>query len=305
MTISNPSENKGIDAPSTSLVPATRGPVVNSSDDDTPGERRLRVSPRLNKGMSRAGKKELTSLREKGNDKKLSVASDKQRRVSLDYKSQERAESVSQLISKPEAFGEESPSTHLGPVIRKNKARPKSESLTNSSHSIESEDATDWEVNSEEKYPIISTTSREMPDLQREQEDHPLIRQQMTRAKLQLVDRLMEEFWIVFNKDWKASSRQRGQTSAPATGSYATNSQTSPRKTNSRKRSLDRGDDQDPGDEDGRGSKRFGSALGSPAITNKVENYACPYRKHNPRKYCVKDWRSCCLTSQKTIARVK
>ncbi|KAH8751437.1 hypothetical protein BGZ57DRAFT_735818, partial [Hyaloscypha finlandica] len=33
--------------------------------------------------------------------------------------------------------------------------------------------------------------------------------------------------------------------------------------------------------------------------------FACPYRKHNPRKYCVRDWRTCALTPHKTVARVK
>jgi hypothetical protein len=297
---------KRIYVPSTSSVPAAPGPVVNPLDDNTREERRLRISPRLAKGVGRGGKQEVTSLREKENDGKLSAASDKQRGTSSDYKDPERiTEPISELISKPEEFGEASSSPHLGSIIGENKARPESESLNSSSHSMESEDATDWEVSSEEEYPILSMTSREMLNLQKERENHSLIRQQLTPAKLQLVDRLMEEFWIIFNKDWKASSRQRGQTSSPATGSYAANSLRTPGNTKSRKRSLDRGDDGDPGDEDGRGSKRFGSALGSPDITNIAENYACPYRKHNPRKYCVKDWRSCCLTPQKTVARVK
>jgi hypothetical protein len=33
--------------------------------------------------------------------------------------------------------------------------------------------------------------------------------------------------------------------------------------------------------------------------------FACPYRKRNPRKYCVTDWRSCTLTPLDTIARLK
>lgn len=33
--------------------------------------------------------------------------------------------------------------------------------------------------------------------------------------------------------------------------------------------------------------------------------FACPYRKHNPRKYCVHDWSTCVLTPLRTVARVK
>ena len=38
---------------------------------------------------------------------------------------------------------------------------------------------------------------------------------------------------------------------------------------------------------------------------NDYRGFACPYRKHNPRKYCVHDWSTCVLTPLRTVARVK
>jgi len=41
-----------------------------------------------------------------------------------------------------------------------------------------------------------------------------------------------------------------------------------------------------------------------PAIADESK-FACPYRKHNPEKYTLQDWRSCALSGFPTVARVK
>ncbi|PMD40633.1 hypothetical protein L207DRAFT_459288, partial [Hyaloscypha variabilis F] len=44
------------------------------------------------------------------------------------------------------------------------------------------------------------------------------------------------------------------------------------------------------------------------ALSYSAENtllFACPYRKRNPRKYCVRDWGPCALTGHPSISRVK
>jgi hypothetical protein len=62
-------------------------------------------------------------------------------------------------------------------------------------------------------------------------------------------------------------------------------------------------DDDLDGDGEGRRNPKR-SKSGSDSI-ELGQRFACPYRKHNPRKYSVQDWRICALTHHKTIARVK
>ncbi|KAN0102569.1 hypothetical protein V8E51_010882 [Hyaloscypha variabilis] len=42
-----------------------------------------------------------------------------------------------------------------------------------------------------------------------------------------------------------------------------------------------------------------------PNANETAPGFACPFRKRNPRKYCMKNWRSCALSPHKTVARVK
>jgi hypothetical protein len=42
----------------------------------------------------------------------------------------------------------------------------------------------------------------------------------------------------------------------------------------------------------------------SPVIADESK-FACPYRKHNPEKYRLENWRSCALSGFKSVARVK
>jgi hypothetical protein len=71
------------------------------------------------------------------------------------------------------------------------------------------------------------------------------------------------------------------------------------------KRRRDDEDGQDRGRDDSTNSKQPRTLL-SP-LHNQEDNskFACPYRKRNPRKYCVRDWRTCALTPLETVARVK
>jgi hypothetical protein len=68
-------------------------------------------------------------------------------------------------------------------------------------------------------------------------------------------------------------------------------------------RGEDENPDEDPEDRlQGSGGKNPGFGPNTDQIP---PQFACPYRKHNPRKYGVADWRSCALSHHKTIARVK
>jgi hypothetical protein len=40
-------------------------------------------------------------------------------------------------------------------------------------------------------------------------------------------------------------------------------------------------------------------------VRNKALDFACHFKKHNPRKYNIDEFRSCCLGHWGTVARVK
>ncbi|KAF4631944.1 hypothetical protein G7Y89_g6186 [Cudoniella acicularis] len=136
-------------------------------------------------------------------------------------------------------------------------------------------------------------------------EDDTLMISLVTRKKTELVSRMMENFWIIFNQYWDGEIRQCG--SSPESGSeHATALRTPSRELGDKKgtkRSRDDGDDDQSSNGSGRQPKRNGK--GPPEDLKDVLKFACPYRKHNPQKYCVQDWRTCALTPHSDAARVK
>jgi hypothetical protein len=134
----------------------------------------------------------------------------------------------------------------------------------------------------------------------------------LTSAKQQLVKSIMKEFWIIFNQDWAGNVQKcTGFNSVSETGSSPCSHPNSPsrdqgsqKSQKSTKRREEHDPDDDPDDNDQRGSKRF--KKGPVDLDRPRYNFACPYRKHNPRKYCVQStWRSCALTPLENVARVK
>lgn len=136
------------------------------------------------------------------------------------------------------------------------------------------------------------------------------LRQQFSSAQSKLTERLMAEFWIVFDHRWQAQSRQRGQAS---TSSQSTQSQ--PASDDIRSGShptvlipskrIRVNNNENSDDEQNRPSKRKGKErerIDSPELP---PGYACPYRKYNPRKYSVQAWRTCALTPHTSVPRVK
>ena len=122
-----------------------------------------------------------------------------------------------------------------------------------------------------------------------------------------LVNRVMEEFWVIFNQTWSANITQHAGDSSTApsfpmggTGlSGQTTSGTSHRK---RQRS-----DDDEGPPDENNEKRPQQPEKSPKSIDPGDQprFACPFRKHNPRRYNVHSHSVCALSSWETIARVK
>jgi hypothetical protein len=206
--------------------------------------------------------------------------------------------------------GKELPSLSRPTFDDDSTAHCKSEYLTDSTCS---EDATDWEESDNgDGFPIqIGLLGK--PPLDRGLKDlsqvtQVIIQKHLSPAKRELVERLMEEFWVIFNQNWKGIPLQRGSTSPPGSGSGSTTSRSgSPKPTTSSttKRSRDNGDDEDQDESSGRGVKRFQNAPKAPDISDNPGIFACPFRKHNPKKYSVKEWRICALTGYKSVARLK
>ncbi|KAN0104089.1 hypothetical protein V8E51_009834 [Hyaloscypha variabilis] len=116
----------------------------------------------------------------------------------------------------------------------------------------------------------------------------------------------MEDFWPIFNQRWRPGLRHRGTT--PDSSSSSSNS-TPPRRGLSKGKGVKRfrgdGDEEDPGEESRKGSKRRFESSEPLDATENTSPFACPFRKHNPRKYCIRNWARCALTAQSTVARVK
>jgi len=118
----------------------------------------------------------------------------------------------------------------------------------------------------------------------------------------------MKEFWVLFNEELGVRSRQKGESSSKASSSTSAthpNSLTSLPGFIGSKRIRRNDEDDDLDENDRKKPKRFQGGAMSPTGSEDSFKYACPFRKHNARKYCVKDWRSCALTAHLTVGRVK
>ncbi|KAH9214585.1 hypothetical protein DL95DRAFT_446352 [Leptodontidium sp. 2 PMI_412] len=146
---------------------------------------------------------------------------------------------------------------------------------TPSSHgSACSEDETDWEENECLSYVVDETSSHHVPTAQHQTSEN-IADSAMDTIKLELVGRLMDQSWSL-----KILRRKR-------------------REPTWRARNEDLDDDNE------RSPKRKGKGPETQAVADIHLKFACPYQKHNPRKYCIKDWQRCVLTPHTTVARVK
>jgi len=117
-------------------------------------------------------------------------------------------------------------------------------------------------------------------------------------TKEELVNRLMEEFWTIFNKvpsEWSSTttSRSSGASSRPP-ATLATDTAPKTLQDSAEEQGGD-GDDSDAAE-----IRRSAFAANSSGV-----EFACHFRKRDPLKYNVMDWRSCTLTPHPTSARVK
>ena len=187
--------------------------------------------------------------------------------------------------------------------------RSQSSSMTDSSIL---EDATDWEEDSGAEISTHQSDRDAHCHFAKEMEGKSTLFNILEPMKKQIVDGLMEDFWIYFNQNWPSGVQQRpgaSSTSASTFGSAAVC--IVPARTasdgNSKGHQTGGGrQDKDPDENNEKGLGGNGKQPESAPNTNQTApGFACPYRKHNPRKYCVKDWRSCALGAHKTVSRLK
>ncbi|KAF7870262.1 hypothetical protein EAF04_004010 [Stromatinia cepivora] len=157
---------------------------------------------------------------------------------------------------------------------------------------------------------------------------HPLF----SKLKHELMNPIMLEFWELFigkketirfdnniiqnthiskcNGSKTSSTAEQNTTPTSKTDS----STTSPEKgsethkgegrSKTRKRQGE-GDDSDNEENQERNPKRPRNLPTHSRTLDDTRKFACPYRKHDAKKYCVQNWRSCALTPLDSVARVK
>jgi hypothetical protein len=127
--------------------------------------------------------------------------------------------------------------------------------------------------------------------------------------KQALVDTIMKEFWVIFNQEWSANIKRHTRASPESSSSSVSREKSTaekPQSQGNRKHERENEEEQDPDENNGRAPKRQRIAA-TPRDKTETLAFACPYRKHNPRKYChsTRKWRSCALSPLDNISRVK
>ncbi|KAF4624622.1 hypothetical protein G7Y89_g13549 [Cudoniella acicularis] len=177
---------------------------------------------------------------------------------------------------------------------------------SDASNSTNSEDDTDWEDSDSNSAPSSPDFFLRNANLDMDSQSAAFASVQLSTAKAQLVDRLMEDFWSIFNQTWDHSLRRYGSTPESASnGSSPTPFRKNSSQERNGKRAREDEDDENRDGDNGRGSKRPAQLSDPPQAVRNTLRFACPFRKHDPRKYCVRDWARCALTPQPTISRVK
>jgi hypothetical protein len=121
-----------------------------------------------------------------------------------------------------------------------------------------------------------------------------------------LVNRIMDEFWNLFDQNWDTDFSECTTSTASSSESGAftgTPSSSAPSQQIQRKRQ--RLDDDDGPDDNKDRKSRQPRRLPAPGNEGDGARFACPFRKHDPRQYNIYNNRVCALSHWQSIARVK
>jgi hypothetical protein len=168
------------------------------------------------------------------------------------------------------------------------------------------EDETDWEEDNDitnvELTPQLSL-SEALTWMARRLEEL-LLRPLLADHKQELINRLMQDFWEFVGMNTPIHTQTNGSASTSATSPHSAVTAAATSKATFKDRS--RNDfDENREDENTRGFKRPKLANSLPISMAVSLLFACPYRKHDPRKYNIHDWSTCALTPHRSVARVK
>lgn len=191
-----------------------------------------------------------------------------------------------------------------------------SESHSQSSSITEStllDDTTDWGEESDlESYDYRNGPGDQAHLLRSTENSQGILKETLEPMKREMVDRLMAEFWIIFKQKWQSGTRECGAASRKSTstsGSAAGSKIPAVTQTRENAAGPRGGGGQENENPDENFEKDLGGSGNPPASPSNTDQtapgFACPYRKRNPRKYCVRDWRACALSPLRTVARVK
>jgi hypothetical protein len=168
-----------------------------------------------------------------------------------------------------------------------------------------SEELTDWEEDLESSDEDEYIQSENLDQIRdrfavdcEERTSLTLIKPTLEQAKQALIDRLTRKFWSNFhryqNQDYRSDVDLMQHNSLNYDGSKVKRGH---EEENSRPCTFEIND--------GRGPKRLRATPNASDFSETGSKFACPYRKHDPRKYCVPNWGPCALTPLQTVARVK
>lgn len=129
----------------------------------------------------------------------------------------------------------------------------------------------------------------------------------LAKLKDGLVECLMKEFWDMTNQTPTSTARMHGSPADSSNPSPENNGSLRQQLQNFTpgKRSREDGNDEPPERDEERGSKKPKPVLTPLESSDERLQFACPYRKHDPRKYNVNQWATCALTAREGVARVK
>jgi hypothetical protein len=161
-------------------------------------------------------------------------------------------------------------------------------------------------------------TPYNISDENNEAKQHESAKRILSPMKRAIVDRLMEDFWNVYECQWATGAENIRKcpegyhtSSASGSGSGSVEHSMTQASTNSKdkKRSLGSADDEQNDGRDRKDPKRPRNNSANPDDPDKDHNFACLFRKYDPRKYCIHSetpkWRHCALKAFKNVARVK
>jgi hypothetical protein len=151
---------------------------------------------------------------------------------------------------------------------------------------------------------FIPTPSAAVPAAQ----NNSMIRLSMTAFQMKKAEQLLVYLRLKLNIDWQTSClNQRGPSSNSNPGSKPGPKPRLKDAANKKgtKRFRKNNGEESSEDEKGEGFRGSEGSVTVKDFEDHSVSFACPYRKHNPRKYCVRDWTQCALRGHQTIARVK